>query len=224
MASVPIIGITSASAASIGSTVTSGTHTKSTIHRPGTFKGKGVVGTVNSVSGTLITITNKAGVVYTIDSSNATITKDGVTSTLASIAIGNTIFAQGTVTGTHVVAISINDGKMRGKGFTSGALAYKPMVSGTVSSVRGNIISVTGKDSVLYTVDGTNAKVMKSSIGSKPVTLTVSNILVGDTVRVQGILTGTNIVATNILDGVIPQKSSAKKSHMRNSVKVVASH
>jgi hypothetical protein len=97
-------------------------------------------------------------------------------------------------------------------------------VTGTVTLITGTNITIKSKAGVVYIVDGTNAKVMKSVIGSKPTASTVSSVLVGDTVHVQGALTGTNIVATNILDGVIPQRSATKTPHIRTSPKTTSTH
>ena len=53
-----------------------------------------------------------------------------------------------------------------------------------------------------YTVDATNAKVMKSATsGVKPTTATIADIQVGDTVMVQGTVSGTSVTATSIFDG-----------------------
>lgn len=52
---------------------------------------------------------------------------------------------------------------------------------------------------IVYTVDASNAKVMKNATSS-----TVSAIAVGDTVVVRGAVSGTNIKASAILDGVLP--------------------
>ncbi len=91
----------------------------------------------------------------------------------------------------------------------------KPTIVGTVSSISGNSIIVTGRQgfafgqknkatstqpvsSVTYTVDASSATVMKSNATSS-----VSNISVGDTILVQGTISGTNITATLIRDGII---------------------
>jgi hypothetical protein len=88
-----------------------------------------------------------------------------------------------------------------------GMMHKAPGVFGTVASISGNNITVTGtiglhgKDAsnttTTYTVDATNATVMKGGAAS-----TVSAITVGDTVMIQGTVTGSNIVATTIRDGI----------------------
>ncbi len=85
----------------------------------------------------------------------------------------------------------------------------QPGVMGTVSAVSGNSITVTSKKftrgatgttptatTVTYIVDATNATVTKNNTAS-----TVSGIVVGDTVMVQGTVSGTNVTATAIRDG-----------------------
>jgi predicted lysophospholipase L1 biosynthesis ABC-type transport system permease subunit len=105
-----LAGAQSAAAADTSTTTTptaaSGTHPQG--HAP--LGGDGVVA---SISGTTLTMTeeaNEGGATYTVDASNATITKNGAAASLSSIAVGDKIFVKGTVTGTTVVATSINDG------------------------------------------------------------------------------------------------------------------
>jgi len=88
-----------------------------------------------------------------------------------------------------------------------------PGVFGTVSAVNGTTLTVTAKarptaananaaavaSATVYTVDASNAKVYK---GSSTSTVSVSNIATGDTVMVAGTVSGSNITATSIRDGV----------------------
>ena len=88
----------------------------------------------------------------------------------------------------------------------------KPGVYGKVTAVSGNIITVSSMKrtpgatattaptpiAVTYTVDATNAKIMKNNVAG-----TIASIAVGDTIMAQGTLTGTNLVATTIRDGVM---------------------
>jgi len=82
----------------------------------------------------------------------------------------------------------------------------KIAVVGTVTAVSGNIITITGKQgfsknttaNTTFTIDATNAKVVKNNIASA-----VANIVVGDIIAVQGAVNGTSVVATNIRDGQI---------------------
>jgi len=73
-----------------------------------------------------------------------------------------------------------------------------PTVSGSVTGVSGNIIYLTGTSGTNYTVDATSAKIRKAGA-----TIVVSSILSGDSLSVRGTLTGTNVVATSIMDGVL---------------------
>jgi len=94
----------------------------------------------------------------------------------------------------------VGQGRMMNRGQT-------PVVFGKVSAISGNILTVIenqrpNKDgtasvaSKVFTVDATNAKVS----GSNNSTVAVSIIAVGDTVVVQGTVSGTNVVATTIRD------------------------
>ena len=104
-----------------------------------------------------------------------------------------------TSTGTTASVQAQGDHGPRGMG--------RPAVMGTVSAISGNSITVTDKQSgTSYTVDATNAKVMKAATGSAPTTSAVSDIAVGDTVMVQGTTSGTTVTATNIMDGQFPDR------------------
>ena len=81
----------------------------------------------------------------------------------------------------------------------------KPGVFGTVSTISGTTLTITGKEgfgqksaTTTYTVDASNATVHKNNATS-----TISSITVGDTVMVQGTISGTSVIATSIRDGIM---------------------
>jgi hypothetical protein len=149
------------------------------------------------------------------------------TITISQIAVGDHLVVQGTVSGSNITATTITDGifmngfghgpGMPGKGFNG--------TFGTVTAISGDSITLTSKTfsksatgstptstSVTYTVDATNATIQKIApaapfaAGTKPVnptpiTITVSQIAVGDNLMVQGTVSGTSITATKITDG-----------------------
>jgi hypothetical protein len=76
------------------------------------IKGNGqpvVGGTVASVSGSSLTITNASNVTYSIDASGAIISKKNATSTVSDINVGDRVMVQGSVSGTTITASSIID-------------------------------------------------------------------------------------------------------------------
>lgn len=172
--------------------------------------GMGAAGTVTAVNGNTITITSKDGTSYTIEAGAASITKD-MTVGVSDIKVGDTIMAQGTKNGTTVTATAIHDGKMPmgGRGGMMGGMGRG--VHGTVSAISGNTLTVTAtnpKDSTTstYTVDASSAKVLKGDGTTKPADSTLSAVAVGDTVGIQGEVTGTNVVAKMIIDGPMPAR------------------
>jgi len=174
--------------------------------------GQGVFGTVSAVNGTTITLTSKGfganatETTYTVDASSAKFEKSvsgakPTTATISDIAVGDTVGIRGTVTGTSVVATDVTDGLMM-RGGPGGFGGKGHGVMGTVSAVNGNTVTVTGKDGTSYTIDASGAKV------SKTIDIAVSGIAVGDTVGVEGTVSGTNVTAAHIMDGV-PAKAQA---------------
>lgn len=193
------------------------------MNRGGTMK-PGVFGTVTAVNGNTITINGRQGfgptatatTTYTVDATNATVKKNNATSTVSAIAIGDTIFAQGTITGTNVVATTIRDGVMmgargqggpgmNGKGGQGHATSTppvspftgngQPVIAGSVSAISGTSLTVTTASNVIYTVDASNAKIVEGQN-----TIALSTIVVGNKVLVQGTVNGTSITASTVVD------------------------
>lgn len=172
----------------------------------GMHRAPGVFGTVASVSGSTITVTSKnivsgtAGSTYTVNAGSATVTKGGSASTVAAIAIGDTVMVQGTINGTSVTATQIRDGMMGNPGDMMGGRGQG--TRGTVTSISGNTITLTSKagpngaTATIYTINAANASVTKAGVAS-----TLTSIAVGDTLMVQGTLSGTTVTATKINDG-----------------------
>lgn len=79
-----------------------------------------------------------------------------------------------------------------------------PGVMGTVASISGDTLTVTSKSreqsssGTTYTIDASSATVMKDAATSS-----LSAIVVGDTVMVQGAVSGTSVTATKIIDGMM---------------------
>ncbi len=198
-AAVGAIGFAQAQSVSTSATVAS--------QEQKAFRGMGVSGTVVSVSGTTITLTGSDGKTYTIDASKASLEKIQ-TITASDLKAGDTLNVHGAVDGTSVSAEHIMSGKLPEGGFGGGAGGLGkghgrgPGVIGTVSAINGSTLTVLSKDGTSYTVDASSAKVTKPVAGAKPTDTTVAAIAVGDTVGVQGTVTGTSIVAKHIMDGI----------------------
>lgn len=178
----------------------------------------GVFGKVTAINGTSITLSGRQGfgsttpsVTYTVDASNATVKKDGATSTVSAIAVGDTIAVQGTVTGSNVAAVSIFDGVMGRMGYdgkggpgagrpgTASSTPVlgngQPVIAGTVSAVSGSSLTLTTSSGVTYAVDASAAKVLAGAD-----TIALSNVAVGNKVLVQGAVNGTSITASTVID------------------------
>lgn len=173
----------------------------------------GIFGTVSAINGSTLSVTSKnfepntTSKTYTVDASNATITKDGATSSLSAIAVGDTVMVQGTINGTSVAAKIIRDGlpqnqkhpelQIQGNG--------QPVVGGTISAISGSTLTLTNKSNITYTIDASSAKITKNGATSS-----LSNISVGDNVIVQGVVNNTSITAASIIDqGASPKVSPA---------------
>lgn len=194
----------------------------------GLKNGLGIFGTVGSITGETLTITTKAkpnangaaatSVIYTVDATNATVTKNGTTGAvgnLSGVAVGDTIVVQGTVNGTNVVAKKIRDGAP-GQG-QKGMMPIiqgngQPVVAGKVSAISGNTITISNASNVTYSIDATNSKFVVAGVA----TPAISNVAVGDSVVAQGTVNGTNVVATTVIDQK-PRPANATETENDNS-------
>ena len=68
-----------------------------------------MLGTITSVSGSTVIITNKSNVTYTVDTSSAKIVKSGNTISTSNLSVGDAVIVQGTVNGTDITAASVMD-------------------------------------------------------------------------------------------------------------------
>ena len=195
-----------------------GSGTRSNGMKPGIF------GTVSAISGTTLTVTQKmmrpnattTPTTYTVDASNATITKSGATTTISSIADGDMVMVQGTISGTNVTATMVRDGvngiggkrsapENPGNDFSRNGTTTRttssiqgngePVVGGNISSISGEIVTITNASNVSYTVDATTAKIVKNGA-----TTTISALAIGDNIIAQGTVNGTSVTASSIID------------------------
>jgi hypothetical protein len=179
--------------------------------------------TVQKISAPAVPVAQASGTPSTSSSTTAPAKSKPTITTISvsNIAVGDTLMVQGTVTGTNVTATKIVDSTFGAWGHGGSGMGQKsgqkPGVMGKVTAVNGNTITVSGMNNTTYTVDATNATVQKisapvaattgstssSTPPAKPTltTISVSNIAVGDTIMVQGTVTGTNVTATKITDG-----------------------
>ena len=181
----------------------------------------GVFGTVSAISGDTLTVSSRgpgqsaAAISYSVDASGATVMKDNATSTLSSVAVGDTVMVQGTVSGTSVTAAVIREGLPQGGAMGKGAPGTKPaqgpmipangepVVGGSISAISGDTLTVANKAGVTYSVDVSSAFVEKGNATSS-----VSSVAVGDDVLIQGTVHGTSVSATSIIDQGVPPSAS----------------
>ncbi len=87
-----------------------------------------------------------------------------------------------------------NAQKHENKGHASSTATTTVSVAGNVSAISGTTLTLQGKNGAVYTVNAANASVSNGVL---------ADIKVGDTVKVNGTLSGTVILATKIKDGSI---------------------
>lgn len=167
-----------------------------------------VFGTVTAISGNTITITNKGGAAtttYTVDATNAKIEKAGDSVALSSIVVGSSILVEGTINGSSIVAKEIKFGNRDDKNLNPMLEGNgQPIIGGKVTAVSGSTITVTTKSNIAYTVNLANAKIVKGGN-----TAVMADVVVGDTVLVQGTINGTSVVATSVIDQEVSKNTNS---------------
>jgi hypothetical protein len=139
------------------------------------------------------------------------------TITITDIKINDMIRVNGTVNGTSITAKTTTL-----MSFQNNGQGADPMIIGTVTANNGTTLTITSQErgrpkmdtnnnaatatTTTYTVNTSSATVKKSSASTNgnsapsETTITVADIVVGDTIRVQGTISGTSITATTIID------------------------
>ena len=190
------------------------------------MKGRNIfMGTVTVTNGSVLTIdsmTGKTKTSYTVDASSAALSKGMGKGTPATIAItdvkvGDRIFAIGTLSGTSVAATSVRDlGQTAAKKDTESRNKPANMFTGTVTLVNGSMITATGHNTTVYTINAGTAKLVKG-MGKDAATITLADIKVGDRISAVGAVSGTNVAATSVRDlgqakpGVHAHRGSGQK-------------
>lgn len=136
-----------------------------------------------------------------------------IAATVTTLAIALPAFAQTSVNASATVGAQAQTGGMHngawqgrgpgGIGAPGQMKGMKPAVFGTVTAVNGTTLTVAsrgfGKDAATttYSVNASNTTVMKNNATS-----TLSSVAVNDRVVVEGTVSGTNVTATMIRDGI----------------------
>lgn len=170
-------------------------------------------GKITAITGTSITIVGKSNTTYSVDATNAKITKGKNTAaTLSDLAVGNMIVVEGTLNGTTVSATAIRIGGPRGVEGGKPSMMAPKGVMGTVSTVTGTNFTVashvfmphmkgtttlaTIPTTLVNVVTGGNTVFMKDGATS-----TLADVVSGVRVLVEGAkdTAGTTVTATKVI-------------------------
>lgn len=197
----------------------------------------GIAGVVSAKDGTSLTVESRgfgrdnATTTYTVDAANATVFKNAATSSLDSVSVGDRVMVAGTISGTTVTATAIHDGvgfragvrvgermektydKVKGTSTMPRAVIKgngQPVVGGDITAINGSTLTITNASDVTYTIDASNATVVKGRATSS-----VSALVVGDHVVAQGTISGTSVTASSVMvEGVrVSASSTVSQGH-----------
>ena len=99
-----------------------------------------------------------------------------------------------------------DDKKMMGDG--------NPIVVGTVSAINGSTLTVQNNAGATYSVDVSAAKIQKKGVTNA----TISNIVIGDRVLIQGTVSGTSVTATTVIDQPVGTNNEGGKNRVRTAI------
>jgi hypothetical protein len=102
-------------------------------------------------------------------------------------------------------------------------MGMAPGVFGKVTAISGDTLTINGRApgstaTTTYTVDATNARILMGGMygdkmGSSTQAMSLSDIKVNDGVLVTGTVTGTNITAKTIVDGMMRMMMGNRPPH-----------
>ncbi len=142
-------------------------------------------GTVESISGSSIVISDAQGFWHTIAVSTGTQYEEGSTAiSLSSLKVGDAIAVSGTIASNHTTLDA------------STVELVLPSFVGQVSSISGNVISLTTPNGTTETVNVSSSTTYSNNGASS----SLSAITKGSTIRVVGIITGTNTVSASSIE------------------------
>lgn len=170
-----------------------------------------VLGNVSAINGNILTVIGRQmsnitrNGTFTVDAIDAQIIKGGKVTTISNLSIGDMVIISGTLSGTKIKATSIREAQSNNTKTDPNQI--RPNVVGKVSAINGSVLTVISKQGfnktfskspTTFTIDAKSAKILRGNTA-----ILVSDIVVGDTVIIQGNITGTNITATVIRDGKV---------------------
>jgi hypothetical protein len=137
--------------------------------------------TITAIDGAKLALETENGWTRTIDATGATVTKDGETVAVSDLEVGDTIVFRETRNADGTYA-------------TTAIMVIQPTVAGTVASVSGSTVTVTGRD-------GTSSKVVLTS--------STTYELAGEEATKDAVVAGARIVARGTLaaDGALTASS-----------------
>lgn len=158
-----------------------------------------LTGKATAISGTTVTLAGNNGTTYTVDASTARLTRRfGATMVVGDIQINDQLLvksvAMDTSTSTAIKAASIQDMSLQ---------ARNGSFSGTVQSISGNNFVLQSQNRGLQTIlTNSTTKITKGSVAA-----TLSDLVVGATIKVDGVWDNTNSnVTANKIQLVVKQE------------------
>jgi hypothetical protein len=130
-------------------------------------------------------------------------------------------------TSTSAIASVITNKNHNGSSFhpKNNPRGIRPGIGGAVAAISGTSLIITGQDGTTYTVDTTKAKITRG-FGPNMQTLVLGDIKIGDKIGIMGTVSGTNVIAKTIIDGIglirDKETSDQENSHIAGTITSVS--
>jgi hypothetical protein len=157
----------------------------------------GITGSVTAVSNSSLTVKTANNEIYTVTTTDANIRYSKNSS--SPIVVGDMVYVIGIKNGTSIVASNIIVGRSNGE-IQPNKDENRQATLGVITAKSENSINIITSNNISYVVSTTNAEIWVN----KDKKATITNLIVGDKVLVQGDITGSSINAKKVMTIHLP--------------------
>ncbi len=154
----------------------------------------GTVGQVTAVATGSLTIKTASGEIFVVSTTDATVRRGENSNSTSAIVVGDTVYVFGVKNGSAIAASTIIVGKSKSEVQPNDEEKRKAYF-GVITAKTDTTLTIMSANNTLYTVTITNAQIWINKTKQS----SISGLVVGDNVMVQGDLNGSTIAAKKLI-------------------------
>ncbi len=154
----------------------------------------GTIGQVTAVAAGSLTMKTSSGEIFVVSTADATVRRGGDSNSTTAIVVGDTIYVFGVKNGSTIAASMIIVGKSKSEVQPNDQEKRKAYF-GVITAKTDTSLTILGANNTVYTVTVVNAQIWINKTKQS----SLSGLVVGDNVMVQGDLSGSTIAAKNVV-------------------------